>query len=36
MQRALSGMPRHNPFSNSMDYMIGERGHWEASTRLLD
>ncbi|MCB5411988.1 IS66 family transposase [Pseudogemmobacter faecipullorum] len=36
MRRERAGMSRHNPVGKAMDYMIGEKGRWDAFTRFLD
>ena len=36
MRRERSGMSRHNPVGKAIDYMIGEKGRWDAFTRFLD
>lgn len=36
MRRERAGMSRHNPVGKAMDYMIGEKGRWDAFARFLD
>lgn len=36
MRRERASMSRHNPVGKAMDYMISEKGRWDAFARFLD